>query len=140
MKLNLGVIYGGNSTEHEISIISAVQAMNNVDKEKYNVVPIYLGKDSTMYYSDSLTNIDVYKNLNLLKKNSHEVLLTKKDGEYVLLKNSFPYKVIKKLDLILPVLHGYNTEDGSIAGYLEMLGIPYCESDIYASVLGQDKI
>lgn len=140
MKLNLGVIYGGNSTEHEISIISAVQAMNNIDKEKYNVIPIYLSKESTMYYADNLTNIEVYKDLNSLKKNSHEVLLTKKDGEYVLLKSSFPYKVLKKVDIILPILHGYNTEDGCIAGYLEMLGIPYCESDIYASVIGQDKI
>lgn len=140
MKLNLGVIFGGKSTEHEISIISAVQAMKNIDTDKYNVVPMYLSKDSVMYFDESLKNIESYKNLNLLKKNASEVIFTKKDGEYVLIKNAFPYKVLKKIDMVLPVLHGYNTEDGAIAGYLETIGVPYLESDIYASVIGQDKI
>lgn len=140
MKLNLGVLFGGKSTEHEISIISAVQAMKNIDTEKYNVVPLYLSKDNTMYYDESLKNIESFKNLNNLKKNASEVIFTLKDKEYVLLKNSFPYKVLKKIDIVLPVLHGYNTEDGAIAGFLETLGVPYLESDIYASVIGQDKI
>ena len=140
MKINLGVLYGGNSTEHEISIISAVQAINNIDTEKYEVVPIYLTKDSKMYTSSSLTKMDVYKDLDKIKTIATEVLLTKKDNDFVLIKNHFPYSVVKKIDIVLPVMHGYNTEDGSIAGFLEVLGIPYCESDIYASVIGQDKI
>ena len=140
MKLNIAVLFGGNSTEHEISIISAVQAINNLDKEKYDIMPLYLSKDNILYYSAEYEKVEVFKNLKEAKKLGSEVLLTKKNNELVLMKNSFPYKVLKKIDVILPVLHGYNTEDGSIAGYLEMLGVPYCESDIYASAVGQDKV
>lgn len=140
MKLNIGVIFGGNSTEHEISIISAVQAINNMDKDKYNVIPIYLSKDSKLYYSEEYKKVENFKNLSSAMKMGTEVLLTKKSGELVLIKDSFPFKVIKNIDVIFPILHGYNTEDGTIAGYLEMLGVPYCESDIYASAIGQDKI
>lgn len=140
MKINVGVMFGGNSTEHEISIISAVQAINNIDKDKYNIVPIYLSKDSTMYTGQALTDMSVYKDLNKLKQKVIEVTFKKKDGEFVLIKNKFPYSVVAKVDIAFPIMHGYNTEDGSIAGYLEVLGIPFCESDIYASVIGQDKI
>jgi len=140
MKINVGVLYGGNSTEHEISIISAVQAMNNMDKEKYTIVPIYLSKESNMYTGEDFLNMDVYKDLNKLKQKATEVILTKKNNEFVLMKNKFPYSIVSKIDVAFPIMHGYNTEDGSIAGFLEVLGIPFCESDIYASVIGQDKI
>jgi len=140
VKINVGFIYGGASTEHEISIISAVQAMNNVDKEKYEVVPIYMAKDNTMYYSEKLLSMDSYKNLKNISKIADSVLLIKKGSEFCLVKNKFPFKTLKKIDIAFPVMHGYNTEDGAIAGFLEVLGIPYCESDIYASSVGQDKI
>lgn len=140
MKINVAFLFGGNSTEHEISVISAVQAMTNVDKNKYHVIPIYLAKDNTMYYSESLFNMESYKDLKTLVKNSTPVILTKKNNEFVIIKNKFPYNVIKKIDIAFPVMHGYNTEDGAIAGYLEVMGIPYCESDIYADVVGQDKV
>lgn len=140
MKINVGVLYGGNSTEHEISIISAVQAMNNMDKEKYNIIPIYLSKENLMYTGQELLKMDIYKDLKKLKNKVSEVLLIKKNNNFVLMKNKFPYITLEKIDIAFPTMHGYNTEDGSIAGYLEVLGIPYCESDIYASVIGQDKI
>jgi len=140
MKENVGFLYGGNSTEHEISIISAVQAMNHVDLEKYEVVPIYMAKDNTMYYSQELLNMNIYNDLNKLKQKATEVILTKKNNEFVLIKNHFPYSIVKKIDIAFPIMHGYNTEDGALAGFLEVLGIPYCESDIYASVVGQDKV
>ena len=140
MKINVGVLYGGNSTEHEISVISAVQAMNNMDKEKYNIIPIYLTKDSIMYTADNFLDMKTYKNINLLKKNSKEVILTRKGSDVVLLKLGFPNKVVSKIDIVFPIMHGYNTEDGCIAGFLEVLGVPYCECDIYGAVIGQDKI
>ena len=58
MKIKVGVIFGGKSVEHEVSVISAVQAMNNMDKEKYNIIPIYLSKDSVMYTSEDLLNME----------------------------------------------------------------------------------
>ena len=140
MKLNLGVIYGGPSTEHEISIISAVQAMNNIDDDKYEVIPIYLSKDSVMYSGEKLLDMATYKDLNNMDKVCKRVIITKRNNEFVLVKDKFPFNIVAKIDIMLPVMHGYNTEDGCIAGYLETLGIPYCESDIYASVIGQDKV
>lgn len=140
MKINVLFLYGGNSTEHEISIISAVQAMNNMDKDKYEVIPVYISKNSKMYYSKKLLDMNLYKDLKKLEKEAIEVVITKRKNEFVIVKNSFPFNIVKKFDFVFPVMHGYNTEDGCIAGFLEVLGAPYAESDIYASVLGQDKV
>ncbi len=140
MKLNIGFIYGGKSTEHEISVISAVQAMSHIDKEKYEAIPIYISKDSKMYTSDILKDMKTYKDLNNLKKKCNEIVITKKDEKICLMKNSFPFKIIAYVDLFFPVMHGYNTEDGSLEGYLETLDVPYCESDMFACAIGQDKV
>ena len=140
MKLNIGFIYGGKSTEHEISIISAVQAMSHIDKEKYEAIPIYISKDSKMYTSDILKDMKTYKDLNNLKKKCNEIIITKKDEKICLMKNSFPFKIVAYVDLFFPVMHGYNTEDGSLEGYLETLDVPYCESDMFACAIGQDKV
>ena len=140
MKINLGVIYGGNSTEHEISIISAVQAMHHLDKEKYEIVPIYVSKDNKFYTNSNLMDISTYKDLKKLAVNATEVIFSHKNNENVLIKNKFPYGIVAKIDLILPIMHGYNTEDGSYAGFFEVLGIPFCQSDLYSSCIGQDKV
>ena len=140
MKLNIGFIYGGKSTEHEISVISAVQAMSHIDKEKYEAIPIYISKDSKMYTSDILKDMKTYKDLNNIKKKCNEIVITKKDEKICLMKNSFPFKIIAYVDLFFPVMHGYNTEDGSLEGYLETLDVPYCESDMFACAIGQDKV
>ena len=140
MKINVGFIFGGISTEHEISIISALQAMNNIDKDKYEIVAIYISKDGNFYTGDNLKNIETFKNLKLINKNATEVVITKKDNSFCLMKKHIPYNIVSKIDIFFPVLHGYNTEDGSIAGFLETIGAPYCESDLYASAIGQDKV
>lgn len=140
MKLNIGFIYGGKSTEHEISVISAVQAMSHIDKEKYEAIPIYISKDSKMYTSDILKDMKTYKDLNNIKKKCNEIVITKKDEKICLMKNSFPFKTVAYVDLFFPVMHGYNTEDGSLEGYLETLDVPYCESDMFACAIGQDKV
>ena len=68
MKLRLGVIFGGESVEHEVSIISAIQAMKNLDEEKYEIIPIYIGKDREWYTGKLLKNIEIYSDIELLKK------------------------------------------------------------------------
>ena len=68
MKIKVGVIFGGESVEHEVSIISAVQAMNKMDTEKYEIIPIYIGKDRIWYTGPMLKEIDIYKDFNDLKK------------------------------------------------------------------------
>jgi D-alanine-D-alanine ligase len=84
MKLKIGVIFGGQSLEHEVSIITAIQAMNNIDTEKYDIVPIYVTKDLVWYYSGCLRYIDSFNNFNLIEKYARKVNLVNKNGRFVL--------------------------------------------------------
>ena len=141
MKIKLGVIFGGISVEHEVSIITALQAINNIDTVKYDVMPIYIAKDGTWYAGKMLKDMKVYNDFDLLKRYASEVVLYKKDNRFILQsKNSFFKKEVAEIDMCLPIMHGTNGEDGSLQGYLETIGIPYAESDHFAAVVGQDKI
>lgn len=140
MKIKLGVIFGGVSVEHEVSIITAVQAMNNIDTVKYEIIPIYITKEGVWYSGAMLKDIKIYNDMDLLKRYAKEVVLYKKDNQFILQSKGFFKKEVSDLDICLPIMHGTNGEDGSLQGYLETVGIPYCESDHYASVVGQDKI
>ena len=79
MKIKLGVIFGGVSVEHEVSIISAVQAMNSMDQEKYEIIPIYIDKERNWYTGKMLLDIEIYKDFNDLKKYATKVTMYKKD-------------------------------------------------------------
>jgi len=140
MKLRLGVIFGGESVEHEVSIISAVQAMKHLDEEKYEIIPIYIGKDREWYTGKLLKDIEVFSDLDLMKRYSTNVVLTNKGDKFVLVKKNGIRRIIDYVDLILPVVHGTNVEDGTLQGYLELVGIPYVGSNLYSSAIGQDKV
>lgn len=142
MKINVGVMFGGESVEHEVSIISAMQAIEALNKDKYNVIPIYISKNSELYSDDSLLNIETYQDLAQLEasvplvylsRNKQNVYLSQVKGR--LFKNK-PLPI----DVIIPIMHGTNGEDGVLSGYLEMLKIPYSGSDTAASAVGQDKV
>ena len=141
MKIRVGVLYGGKTTEHEVSIITAVQAMGALNTEKYDVVPIYLTKDNEMYTGEALKDMDVYKDFELLKRYSKNVVCYNKNGVLVLQnKNGIFKKTIREVDIVIPCVHGYNMEDGNIEGLLEVYGVPYTGSDIYGCTVGQDKV
>jgi len=138
--IKLGVIFGGETVEHEVSIISAVQAMNKMDTEKYEVVPIYVTKDREWYTGDSLKDIDVYQDLELLKRYNKNVVLYCKNGRFVLQSKGFFKRIIKEIDMIFPIVHGTNMEDGVLQGYLRSIGIPFVGCDVSAAAVSQDKI
>ncbi len=141
MKIKLGVIFGGVSVEHEVSIITAIQAMNNIDNQKYEIIPIYIDKNGIWYSGAMLRDIKIYSDMELLKRYAKEVVLYKRDNEFVLQnKKGILRRDITTLDLCFPIMHGTKGEDGNLQGYLETVGIPYCESDTYAAVVGQDKV
>ena len=140
MKLNIGVIFGGKSVEHEISVITALQAMDNIDKEKYEVIPIYITKDLVWYTGGMLRHIDSYKDFRLIDRYATKVNLINKDGRFILQKSHGIKREINEIHLAFPIVHGKGVEDGTIQGYLSTLGIPCVGSDVYASALGQDKI
>lgn len=140
--MNVAVLFGGDSVEHEVSIISAVQAMNRFDTEKHNVIPIYLSKNNTMYSSNLMLNIENFKDIPSLIKNSRQIRIYN-DGTGVFMKsdkkNDFSGKKPLKLDVALPIVHGTNCEDGTLQGYLETLKLPYAGCDVLASAVGMDK-
>ena len=140
MKLNIGVIFGGNSLEHELSILTAVQAMDNIDKERYEVVPIYIAKDLTIYAGGMLRYIDSFKDFRLINKYATKVNIVNKKGKFILETTGLIRREYKEIHLAFPMVHGKNTEDGAIVGYLETLGIPVIGSDIYSSAACQDKV
>ncbi len=140
MKISIGVIFGGRSLEHDLSVLTAIQAMDNIDKERYEVVPIYITKDLQLYTGGMLRYIDSYKDFNLIRRYAKKVNLINKNGKFILESTGLIKKEVKEIHLAFPMVHGKRTEDGSIIGYLETLGIPYVGSDIYASSICQDKI
>ena len=140
MKLSIGVIFGGRSLEHDLSVLTAIQAMDNIDKERYEVVPIYITKDLTFYSGGMLRYIDSYKDFRLIDRYATKVNLINKNGKFILQTTGLIKRVYKEIHLAFSMVHGKYTEDGSIVGYLETLGIPIVGSDIYSSSLCQDKV
>ena len=141
MGIKLGVIFGGESVEHEVSIISAVQAMESMDDTKYDIIPIYISKNRTWYTGAMLRDIDVYKDFDDLKRYAKEVVLVRKDDKFYLQSTKGIFrKDVTDIDIMFPIVHGNNVEDGSLQGYLESVGIPYVGSHVLGSALGQDKV
>ncbi len=141
MKLKVGVIFGGETVEHEVSIISGVQAMEYINQDKYEIIPIYISKDRIWYTGKMLMDIDVYSNFNDLKKYATKCMLVKKEDGFYLQKTSGLFRRnITDLDVVLPIVHGNNVEDGTLAGLLDSIGIPYAGSEVLGSALGQDKV
>lgn len=141
MKIKVGVIFGGETVEHEVSIISALQAIKNLDESKYEIIPIYISKDKTWYTGHILLDIETFKDFNNVKKYAKKVTLYKKENSYLLQCTTGLFrKDITDIDVILPVVHGNNVEDGTLAGYLDTVGIPYVGSHVLGAALGQDKV
>lgn len=142
MKTTVAFIFGCRSVEHEVSIISAVQAMRAVDREKYDVVPVYVTKTGEMYTSNKMFEIEPFRDMKALIADSEPVTMIKSGNDVVL--HFLNQKLFsKKKDIVLnvafPVVHGTNCEDGTLQGYLEFLGIPYVGCDVLSSAVGMDK-
>ena len=143
MKTNIGVFFGGRSTEHEISVISASQAMAAVDKDVYDVTPIYISKNGRWFTGNALLDLKNYRDIPELLKHCEEVYMEPEYGDYNLYRRRrslLGKSVIAKLDVAIPVLHGSNGEDGIFEGILESIGIPYAGCSTLASANGMDKI
>lgn len=138
-KINVGVLFGGRSAEHEVSLVSATSIMNALDRNKYRIVPIGIAPDGKWYSS-----ADVMK---LLKEgktplSSSEITLLPDPSKKSLLNlHSFTVHLKKPhLDVIFPVLHGTFGEDGTVQGLLELTGIPYVGAGVLGSAAAMDKV
>ena len=142
MKLKVALMFGGKSVEHEVSVISGIQAYLAMDTEKYDVFPVYLTKKNEMYVGDEIGVIESYKDIDGLLKKSQRVIMVS-DGDKVRFVG-YPAKKFGKnpefdVDVIFPVVHGTNVEDGALQGYFKTLGIPFVGCDVTASAIGMDK-
>ncbi len=142
MKIKVGVLFGGKTVEHEISVISAIQAMGYLNRDKYDVIPIYITKNNEFYVGEDIGKIESYTDINTLLKNSQRIIMVNEGGKTQLIK--YPQKMFSKgvvdyIDIAFPVVHGTNVEDGTLQGYLKMFNIPYVGCDVLSSAVGMDK-
>jgi len=143
VKINVGVFLGGVSVEHEISVISAIQAIYAIDKERFNIIPIYITKNGFMVTGNNLLDIENYKNTEKLIASCDQITITRQGKDVFLFKipsKRFSNNIVGKVDIAFPIVHGTNCEDGTIQGLFEILRLPYVGSDILASSLCMDKI
>ena len=142
MKIKVAVLFGGRSTEHEISVISAIQAIGSINKERYEVIPVYITKNNEFYVGENIGNIKSYTDIPKLLKESQRVVLVKGENGADIMK--YPMKAFRNnkydsFDVAFPIVHGTNVEDGTLQGYLHMLDIPYVGCDVVSSAVGMDK-
>ncbi len=137
MKKRIGIIFGGNSVEHEISILSLIQASHAINTYKYEVLPIYLTKDGQFWVGPNFTDLKTFQKENF----KHYRITFYKEDKVLMIKGigRLPRKYRKPLDVILPIVHGKNVEDGSLAGYFKILDTAYASSDTLVAALFQDK-
>ena len=143
MKTNIGVFFGGCSTEHEISVISASQAMSAIDRSVYDVTPVYITKQGRWYTGEALFDVANYRDIPALLARCTEVYMKPVKGDfnlYINRRKMFGSDVASKLDVAIPVLHGSYGEDGTFEGVLDAIGIPYAGCDVLASANGMGKI
>ncbi len=142
MKTRVALIFGGKSVEHEVSVISGIQALKSLDTDRFDVIPVYLTKDNDMYVGEDIGTIEAYKDIDGLIKRSRRVVMINEEGKVRLV--SYPKKTFGKneeseIDVVFPVVHGTNVEDGALQGYFKTLGVPFVGCDVMASALGMDK-
>ncbi len=142
MKIRVGVFFGGKSVEHEVSVISALQACRSLNTEKYDIIPVYITKNGDFYTGENIGKIECYKNIPALLKESSRVIPVKESDGLHLLRyplKKFGNNLAAVIDVVLPIVHGTNVEDGVLQGYLQTLGVPYASCDVISSAVGMDK-
>ncbi len=140
MKLNIAVAFGGKSVEHEISVLSAIQVMSAISDD-YEIFPLYIAKDGRMFCEEELKSLDTFSNIEQFTLQHQPVTLVRRDANvYLVPARKHFFEKERRVDLVIPVLHGTNGEDGSFQGYVQTLGIPYTGCSVLAGAIGQDKV
>ena len=142
MKTRVAMMFGGKTVEHEVSVISGIQALKAMDTEKYEVIPVYMTKENDMYIGSDIGDIKAYRDIPALLKKSQRVIMVNDNGRVQLVQ--FPPKKFGgmrpvDIDIAFPVVHGTNVEDGALQGYLKTVGIPFVGPDVTASAISMDK-
>ncbi|NLV57208.1 MAG: D-alanine--D-alanine ligase [Clostridiales bacterium] len=147
-KMQLGVIFGSRTCEHEVSVISALQLMRAANRDTYDVIPIYISKKGEWFTGEPLFEMATFSPFEESRKGIVRVTLDLTAGSGVLttlepakgLFGKDHHRLVARLDCVIPVMHGMHGEDGSLQGLLEMCNLPYASSGVGASALGMDKV
>jgi D-alanine-D-alanine ligase len=148
-KLTVGVVFGGASVEHEVSVISGLQVAAALDRERYYPVPLYIAKDGTWYTGgDEFFDTDFYRDLEDLRQTGTAVRLASAAGSRARLIETEPSWLngltggseLTELEVLFLALHGATGENGSLQGMCELLGVPYTGSGVLGSAIGMDKV
>ncbi|HSW97525.1 MAG TPA: D-alanine--D-alanine ligase family protein [Candidatus Saccharimonadales bacterium] len=146
MKKRIGVIFGGKSPEHEVSVITGLQVIENIDKEKFDVLPIYVAKDGRWFSGPELLKIETYRNLGLIPEKSTQEAVIPSDTEKSLMPvaksslNPFKKSENQTIDVLLPTFHGGIGESGSFQGMFDIMNIPYVGPSVLGGALSMDKV
>jgi D-alanine-D-alanine ligase len=137
----IGVIFGGVTCEHDVSIVSGLQLIENANKSKYEIVPIYIHSDGKWYTGEKLLDANMYKDFEKYEKELKKVIIPPSEkGLLIFEKGLFAKNTFKALDVVIPAMHGMNGEDGTLQGLLELANIPYTSSSVLGASVGMDKI
>lgn len=142
-KRNVAIIFGSRSAEHEVSIITAHQLIGVMDKNKYEIIPIYITKDGDWLTGEKLLNINVFtKSLPTLATFDKAYISPSPQDRCVVREKAGLFRSRKRIpvDVAFPVMHGPHGEDGTLQGLLELAGIPYVGAGVLGSAVGMDKI
>ena len=145
-RLNVGVAFGGVSPEHEVSVISSLQALHALDRSRYNPIPIYVAKDGTWYSGKRLLDIEAYQDLDKLRREATRVILD--PGSFGTMdlvgagrKGLFGGEPERyRIDVVFLGFHGGEGENGSFQGLCETFNVPYTGSGVFGSAIGMDKV
>ncbi len=142
MKTKVAVIFGGRTVEHEVSIITGIQAFCALNREKYDPIPLYISKDNRFYTGEALGKIETYRDMKACLAAATQVLLVPSENGVDMIRypaKKFGNNVVGSFEVALPTVHGTNVEDGTLMGFLEMLNVPYAACDVTSSAVGMDK-
>ncbi|NQU06332.1 MAG: D-alanine--D-alanine ligase [Calditrichaeota bacterium] len=144
-KIKIGMIFGGRSVEHEVSVITAYQALKALNRQKYEPIPIYVARDNVWYIGQKLTDISFFRTEHPSMQQLTKVFpcpdASRGKLNLVETKSSgFRKPRIIEIDCVIPATHGTFGEDGCLQGLLEYAGVPYAGSDVRASSIGMDKL
>lgn len=155
-KESIIVVFGGKSTEHDISIITGLQVFANIDREKYNVKVVYISRTGEMFSGERLGKVSTFANFDkddsklkrvafepgsdyLFESKNYKKIMDKKRKKEGI-SNKIKFKPIFKVDCAVICCHGVNGEDGTLQGIFELSGIPYTSSGVLASAISMDKV
>ena len=144
-RLRVGVLFGSRSVEHDVSIVTAVQAMAAMDRAKYEVIPIYVTKEGRWLTGEALAHLDTYRDPQGLKPVLRAYLSPEPQDGVLVQPGSWRRRLLRqvqdlRLDVAFPCMHGTHGEDGTLQGLLELANVPYVGAGVVGSAVGMDKI